>query len=146
MTKVDKNLESGNFDLVEAAGGVVRNLRGEVLMIFRRGVWDLPKGHREAGETWEQCALREVSEETGLPEKELECGAEIAVTYHTYTSVSGRAEKKQTRWFAMHYRGGRLPRPQTEEDIEAAAWIPVGRLAHTVADSYDTIKEVISRL
>ena len=49
-----------------AAGGLVLNEKNELLMIFRRGFWDLPKGKVDEGETLEQCAVREVKEETGL--------------------------------------------------------------------------------
>ena len=51
---------------VLAAGGIVINRFNEVLLIYRRTMWDLPKGHIEKNETPETCALREVSEETGL--------------------------------------------------------------------------------
>ncbi len=145
MTKVGKNLESGKYDPIEAAGGAVRNRKGELLMIFRYGRWDLPKGHREAGEGWEQCALREVSEETGLPMEELEIGAQVAVTHHTYT-LDGREKLKETRWFAMHYRGNALLRPQTEEGIEAAAWIAHSQLPEVLAGTYETIRQVVGSL
>jgi 8-oxo-dGTP pyrophosphatase MutT (NUDIX family) len=46
----------------------VLNEKGELLMIYRRGKWDLPKGKLDEGETIPQCALREVMEETGLRE------------------------------------------------------------------------------
>ena len=52
--------------IIEAAGGLVFNEKNELLMIFRRGFWDLPKGKVDEGETLEQCAVREVQEETGL--------------------------------------------------------------------------------
>ena len=64
------------FKEVDAAGGLVRASRASVagegagtayLFIRRNGLWDLPKGHREEGEDIETTALREVSEETGLP-------------------------------------------------------------------------------
>ena len=49
-----------------AAGGLVFNDKNELLMIFRRGKWDLPKGKLDEGEDIEDCAVREVKEETGL--------------------------------------------------------------------------------
>ena len=55
-----------NFTLVQAAGGLVINEKGEALMIFRRGKWDLPKGKLDKGESLEDCAIREVREETNL--------------------------------------------------------------------------------
>ena len=57
---------AAEFTPVEAAGGVVVNDCGEWLMIHRNGRWDLPKGHLECGERIEECAAREVCEETGV--------------------------------------------------------------------------------
>ena len=56
------------FTILEAGGGIVFNKRGEFLVIERRGVWDLPKGKVDAGETIEEAAVREVREECGLTE------------------------------------------------------------------------------
>ena len=49
-----------------AAGGLVTNKHNELLMIFRRAKWDLPKGKLDEGESIEACAVREVEEETGI--------------------------------------------------------------------------------
>ncbi|MCW3118909.1 MAG: hydrolase, partial [Chitinophagaceae bacterium] len=54
------------FTVIHAGGGFIVNEKDELLMIFRRGKWDLPKGKQDNGETLEQCAVREVREETGL--------------------------------------------------------------------------------
>ena len=51
---------------VRAAGGIVTDEAGRMLLIRRNGRWDLPKGKVEAGETLLQAALREVEEETGV--------------------------------------------------------------------------------
>ena len=45
------------FREVNAAGGLVSNRRGDFLLISRNGLWDLPKGHQEAGEDIEVTAL-----------------------------------------------------------------------------------------
>ena len=57
---------SDNYKVIEAAGGLVFNQKNEILMIFRNGKWDLPKGKLEAGESVESCAVREVEEECGV--------------------------------------------------------------------------------
>ena len=54
------------FTNIAAAGGLVKNERGEKLFIFRLGKWDLPKGKLSGKETAEEAAIREVKEETGL--------------------------------------------------------------------------------
>ena len=54
------------FVLVKAAGGLVINDHHEWLLIFRLGKWDLPKGKMDKKESFEECAIRETEEETGL--------------------------------------------------------------------------------
>ena len=54
------------------AGGLILNQYNEVLFIFRKNLWDLPKGKVEFYETLEKAALREVIEETGVLENCLE--------------------------------------------------------------------------
>ena len=65
---ITENWESfcANYMLIEAAGGLVYNAKDQLLMIFRNGKWDLPKGKLEVGENIEQCAMREVEEECGI--------------------------------------------------------------------------------
>ena len=70
------------FKEVNAAGGLVSNRRGDVLLIKRNGLWDLPKGHQEEGEDIRVTALREVREETGVDQ--LEVRDLICVTDHCY--------------------------------------------------------------
>ena len=64
-----------NYQFLEAAGGVVLSEEKKVLMMFRKGKWDLPKGKIDPGETVKQAARREVVEETGI--KELKIGKRI---------------------------------------------------------------------
>src|SRR4051794_38766340 len=54
------------YTLIEASGGLVQNSKGEYLVIYRRGKWDLPKGKLEYDETPEQAGIREVEEECGI--------------------------------------------------------------------------------
>ena len=70
------------FTIVQAAGGMVKNEKNETLLIFRRGKWDLPKGKLDKGESLEECAVREVEEETGL--KNVKLVSPLIITYHTY--------------------------------------------------------------
>ncbi|MFM9951738.1 MAG: NUDIX hydrolase [Saprospiraceae bacterium] len=108
------------FKLIEAAGGLVLNPADEILFIYRRGFWDLPKGKIDKGESPSEAALREVREETGL--EQLELGAELMITYHTYREKDGRRILKRTYWYQMKTEELAL-HPQAEEDIEEAVWM-----------------------
>lgn len=66
-----KQLFFKQFVVIEAAGGIVQNTNKELLFIYRLGKWDLPKGKMEKGEHPDECALREVTEETGVTSLEL---------------------------------------------------------------------------
>lgn len=130
------------FTEIQAGGGLVSNDRGEYLMIFRRGLWDLPKGKCEAGERIEECAVREVLEETGLSTVEL--GSLICVTHHTY-HLDGVFCLKHTYWFQMKNRNGEPLRPQIEEEIHKAEWMPWSEVLVHAPLCYNSVKEVISR-
>lgn len=111
---------TSHFQRIEAAGGVVFNTAGQVLVIFRRGYWDLPKGKIDEGEAPEEAALREVEEETGL--KQITLGEPLSTTFHTYRLKDGTRILKPTYWYRMQSRQREVT-PQTEEDIERIEWV-----------------------
>ncbi len=127
------------FKLVEAAGGYVENERGELLVMFRRGSWDLPKGKIDDGETPPQAAVREVQEETGLTDVRL--GAFICETWHTYLFKEKRWLKK-TYWYRMQTTDNQTV-PQTEEDIEAIEWVDAAAWLASGPVVYGSIRDVI---
>lgn len=110
---------------VEAGGGYVVRLRDsrlELLLIFRRGCWDLPKGKRDDDEDIEACALREVSEEVGIGRDALRIVADLGTTVHGYTWPKKNAYAvKTTSWYAMTTSEASFT-PQVSEDIETVAW------------------------
>ena len=128
-----------SFTYVEAAGGLVRKPTGEVLMIYRNNRWDLPKGHREAGESPEETALREVEEECGITG--LQLFHRITATYHIYRD-SECATLKRTDWYAMRYTGSEKPAPQTVEGITHAEWKSMDELPAILPTVYCSIYEV----
>jgi len=128
------------YEPIDAGGGVVLNEDGKVLMIYRRGKWDLPKGKRDEGEPIDVCALREVSEETGL--QQLTLRGKICDTYHVYTQY-GKSHIKHTAWFRMSGTGKEALVPQKEENIIEARWIAPEDLAPIVFKSYEAIREVL---
>ena len=125
-----------------AAGGLVTNEQNELLMIFRRGKWDLPKGKLDAGETIEACAIREVEEETGI--RNIELGKLIGITHHDYFDPWINEEvTKESHWFAMKIKKDQILIPQTEEDITDIKWVDENELNNCVKNSYATIIEII---
>ncbi|HRO42985.1 MAG TPA: NUDIX domain-containing protein [Flavipsychrobacter sp.] len=128
------------YEPVDAGGGVVLNENGQVLMIFRRGKWDLPKGKRDDDEEISYCALREVSEETGL--QKLTLGEKICDTYHVY-SQNRQNLLKCTAWYKMTGTSKEKLVPQKEENILEAKWIEESELAPIVFKSYEAIREVL---
>ncbi len=129
-----------NFTPIAAAGGLVLNEKGQLLMMLRRGKWDLPKGKCDEGESMEECALREVSEETGV--HDLKIIRALAPTYHTYHAY-GKHMLKTTSWFLMQASSNALLTPQTEEDITALEWVNSNAIPEKMKESFKTIEAVI---
>jgi len=136
-------LFSNCFKRIDAAGGVVFNAKNEILFIHRLGVWDLPKGKAEKGETIEETAIREVEEECSI--SPLEITKPLNSTYHTY-ALKGKLILKKTYWYQMSYQGGETPQPQLEEDITEAAWIAINKVSETTQNTYPSIKEVLEEI
>ena len=125
-----------------AAGGIVSNESGELLFIFRRGKWDLPKGKLDDGENLEECAVREVEEETGLGNIVL--GKLVGVTTHHYTE-NGRAIEKETHWYKMNVKGAQKLVPQLEEDIHELRWVAKENLEDYLENTYANIVEIVEK-
>ncbi|MFM7089828.1 MAG: NUDIX hydrolase [Bacteroidota bacterium] len=127
------------FEIIEAAGACVFNQQGELLVIYRRKSWDLPKGKIDPGESPLIAAIREVQEETGV--SKLSVSHEIAQTWHTYRQV--KRILKHTYWFDMTTSDIGLT-PQLEEDIEEARWVnPHHFLNDNDFSRYGNIRELV---
>ena len=127
------------FKEVTAGGGLVSNRRGDYLLINRHGLWDLPKGQLEEGEDIEECALREVREETGVDA--LSIRRVICVTDHCYFR-NGLWHLKHSWWYDMLYTEPVDLTPQREEDITKAAWVAKSSLPAVLVNTYPSIAEV----
>jgi len=128
-----------------AAGGVVFRVNDgvtEILLIERNGVWDLPKGKQEDGESIPECAVREVAEETGVNELPIIVN-NLGTTFHEYRQ-GDRYFAKTTRWYSMIWV--RMPEtftPQLKEGITKTEWVPVPQALEMAG--YENLKSVISR-
>ena len=125
-----------------AAGGLVTNPQGQILWIFRRGFWDLPKGKLDEGETIQTCAVREVEEETGI--KNIRLHELLNFTNHTYLDTHLNQEVvKRTYWFHMTIPTEQKGIPQATEDIEKIEWHSLATAKHCMEQTYPSIIEVI---
>jgi len=89
-----------------------------VLLIHRRGCWDLPKGTREPGESVRDCAGREVCEEVGI--SNLTTHESLGTTQHGYVDGDAYAVKV-TEWYRMQ-TPERSFEPERREGIRRVAW------------------------
>ncbi|MCX8020236.1 MAG: NUDIX domain-containing protein [Chitinophagaceae bacterium] len=131
------------FTLISASGGIILNSQGNVLLIFRRGRWDLPKGKRDKNESAEECALRECREETGL--QQLSIIRHLGQTFHTYREAA-HFHLKQTEWYVMLSEGNETPKPQTEEEITEVRWVNTRDLPGYYSKTYPAIAEMLEKI
>lgn len=135
---------SKSIKLIEAAGGLVRNERKECLVIFRNGVWDLPKGKIEEGEKIRRAAVREVEEECGIKVKK--AGRKICKTYHVYQMRNQELALKKTHWYRMKAEGQDKLKPQKEEGITKACWFTKEKLDVLTKNTYPSIMDVLENM
>ncbi len=108
---------------MKAAGGLVLS-GGHGLLIRKHHLWDLPKGKLSGDEKPERCAVREISEETGLQPRLLSIRAPICrstyISYYSYGPVN-----KTVDWYFLDYAGEISDplTPQFEEDIDLCQWV-----------------------
>lgn len=131
-----------HFQLIEAAGGIVQNDKKEMLFIYRLDKWDLPKGKVEKGENFEQCAIREVEEETGVTGLTLK--SKIGETYHTYNAF-GKHYLKISHWYYMTCHKEQTLVPQTEENITAIKWVKPKDIKEPLANTYESVKDILDK-
>ncbi|MFQ3326361.1 MAG: 8-oxo-dGTP pyrophosphatase MutT (NUDIX family) [Salibacteraceae bacterium] len=134
-----------HFKLIEAAGGIVENERGDLLVIYRNGKWDLPKGKLEKSEKIKQCAIREVEEETAVSVST--CSeASFEITYHVYYHKNSFV-LKPTFWYKMTSKTNlQNLSPQTEEGIDKVEWIRKDKVLEVFKEnSYRSIVALVEK-
>ena len=101
------------------AGSVILNHKNEILLIFRKGKWDLPKGKVSKKGKLLSVAINESIEETGLKKKNLKLIKPL--------SKSSSVKKDGiilNYWFLLEYEGKKHElKPQTEEGISDYRWV-----------------------
>ena len=132
------------FTPIVAAGTLTFNKEGQVLMMFRKGSWDLPKGKADFGETISETAKRETEEETGL--QGIQIVKELNPTCHVYFEPRVNAWIcKTTYWFIAHWLGEGDLVPQAEEGITALEWMNLEH-AKNKTPLYPLILDVLTGL
>lgn len=116
---------------VRAAGGLVQR-DSTVLLVHRPRYddWTFPKGKADEGESDEDCALREVYEETGL-----RCALELELATTMYIDAKGRP--KRVRWWSM--------RPVADDgftpgyEVDKLLWLPPSEAAEKLSYERDLV-------
>lgn len=129
-----------NFISIHAAGGLVLNNTEQMLFIFRRGKWDLPKGKMEPGESPEETSVREIEEETGATG--LSLIKPITQTFHLYEEKN-ELILKTSHWFLMLCQHSENLKPQLEEDITEIQWFAANNLHIPLSNTFANIQQVI---
>jgi ADP-ribose pyrophosphatase YjhB (NUDIX family) len=129
-----------HFKVIKAAGGVVFNEDGHLLLIKRLGIWDLPKGKIEEGEEERIAAIREVHEECGI--NFLGLYKKLSPTYHMYP-LKGEWILKKTEWFKMMAWNSSDLVPQTEEDITEVRWVNENFIRRKTFKTYESLSELM---
>ena len=120
---------------VEAAGGVVeRDGRIAVVHRPRYDDWSLPKGKLDPGESFEQAALREIEEETGLV-----CELEDELEPARYRDHRGR--QKIVRYWRMRVLAGSFA---PNDEVDELRWVPPDRAARLLSYRHD--RELVQSL
>ena len=131
----------GQFTVIEAAGGIVQNEKKDILFIYRREKWDLPKGKLDKGEDAETCATREIEEETGV--KKLTLKRKAGETIHVYRE-KGKDILKISHWFYFTCSSKQELHPQIEEDITEVKWVPTQNIREPMENTYRNIRDIMS--
>jgi 8-oxo-dGTP diphosphatase len=113
---------------VKASGGVVAR-EGKVALVHRPRYddWSFPKGKLDPGETWEECALREVREEIGL---RCALGDELPPT--SYRDNKGRA--KVVRYWRMEPLDGEFV---PSEEVDEVRWLAPAEAERLLSYAHD---------
>lgn len=138
--KAMKNFIKSRFMIIKAAGGIVTK-KDKILMIYRLGKWDFPKGKFDKGETPAECAKREVEEETNIKVK---LGPHICNTWHTYTQ-NRKSILKKTYWFAMDSINDVAMKPQLDEGIEEIVWLSEADSKTALINSYPSMRHLFKQ-
>ena len=111
-------------------------------MIKRNDIWDLPKGKVEKAEKKRDAAIREVEEECGVSDLEIE--KKLEKTYHTYI-FKDKNILKTTHWYLMNYNKNEELKPQIEEGITEVKWKTIDEVKKIIPETYKNLVDILSK-
>lgn len=124
-----------------SAGGVIyRKKQDQILILLIKdnwGQWTFPKGFCEEGESHEETAVREISEELGINAQKLKLEKTLGTIEYDYI-WDGQEIHKQVYYFLFQWREDQAFALQKEEGIQDVCWIPVEQLLSKVGYKKDT--------
>lgn len=128
------------YKKIKAAGGIVQR-ENTYLVITRKGLWDIPKGRMNKGESSEDACIREIMEECGIDGHRIT--APLTETYHTM-KWNGRRAIKRTFWYKLEYDGPEETYPETSEGITHAEWKTRDELLGIRENTFGSIHDVVN--
>ena len=125
------------------AGGIVIH-KNHILFINKNNRWDLPKGKIEGSASTRNTTKTEISEETGLPKKNLHILKKLVPT-HYHKNINGKTVVKKTIWYAVEFRGDfSTPLiPDKNENITECKWFQLDELVLVLEESHERIRYLI---
>ena len=139
----DGTSTSGDGAIELSAGGAVVH-QGDVIVVVpvkrdaqHRRALVLPKGHLDAGETEQDAAIREVTEETGVIAELVDKLGDVEYSYER----RGRRRDKRVAFYLLEYRSGNLE--DHDHEIEEARWMPLDAAAREL--TYPGEREIVKR-
>jgi len=112
---------------VSAGGVIVKTINDtpHILLIRNKKYndWIMPKGHVEAGETLEEAAIREISEEAGI--NDISVG-QLLGTYERY--VEKAKENKTINYFLVTAGANIDPNKDLSTEQDEIKWFPLNNL------------------
>ncbi|XOV67301.1 MAG: NUDIX hydrolase [Fluviicola sp.] len=128
-----------DFKKIDAAGGIVQR-KQKYLVIKRKGLWDIPKGRIDKGESAETACVREIMEECGIGKPSIT--HPLCETYHCM-KWNGQPALKRTFWYMLSYDGPKETTPEVKEDITEAKWMSREKLLGIRKKTFGSVNEVL---
>lgn len=129
-----------HFYVIHASGGIVSDFKDNLILIYRYGKWDLPKGKVEINEKFIETAIREVKEECGIDK--LEVKKFFKTTYHIFY-LNNIFYLKFCHWYLMYTNTDVRLIPQINEGINQVAWKSKNEVYHLIKNSYKSIQDLL---